>query len=80
MQSRALLEELLYGVLEARDALQGQRKPKLVLKIAPDLEKSDVEDIALAVRQNGVDGVIVSNTTTRRPDNLRDGSSKPCHS
>lgn len=72
MQSRALLEELLAGVLQARSSLRAERKPKLVLKIAPDLDEADVADIAMAVRENAVDGVIVSNTTIQRPENLRD--------
>lgn len=59
-------------MLQARSSLRAERKPKLVLKIAPDLDEADVADIAMAVRENAVDGVIVSNTTIQRPENLRD--------
>ncbi|OCH91410.1 hypothetical protein OBBRIDRAFT_792344 [Obba rivulosa] len=76
MQTRTLLEELLAGAKKARDEVvntEGEsRKPKLVLKIAPDLEESEVADIAEVVRTSGVDGVIVSNTTIRRPPSLHD--------
>lgn len=47
-------------------------KPKLVLKIAPDLDDSELAAIAAVVRSSGVDGVIVSNTTVRRPTDLSD--------
>ncbi|CDO68192.1 hypothetical protein BN946_scf184938.g44 [Trametes cinnabarina] len=77
MQSRTLLEELLGGVVAARDEVAAtsvtKHRPKLLLKIAPDLDESEVADIAAAVRAtNGVDGVIVSNTTIRRPPGVSD--------
>ncbi|KAF7790179.1 hypothetical protein EIP86_001131 [Pleurotus ostreatoroseus] len=72
MQTRSLLQELLSGVVKARDEVSVNRKPKLVLKIAPDLTADEIADIAAAVRTTGVDGVIVSNTTIKRPSNLTD--------
>lgn len=38
----------------------------LVVKVAPDLEQPDIEMIAHVLLQQGVDGVIVSNTTCSR--------------
>ncbi len=77
MQSRSLLQELLAGVTAARDevttASANSRRPKILLKIAPDLTESEVTDIAAAVlATSGVDGVIVSNTTVRRPTSVSD--------
>lgn len=76
MQSRTLLQELLSGVTQARDQASAsfteKRKPKVLLKIAPDLTADEVADIAYAVRNSGVDGVIVSNTTVQRPPSLHD--------
>ncbi|GBE86200.1 Dihydroorotate dehydrogenase (quinone), mitochondrial [Sparassis crispa] len=76
LQTRALLEELLAGVSQARDELVASekvvRKPKLVLKIAPDLDEAEIIDIAAAVSNGDVDGVIVSNTTVQRPASLTD--------
>ncbi|KZS99887.1 uncharacterized protein LAESUDRAFT_667431 [Laetiporus sulphureus 93-53] len=75
MQGSTLLQELLEGVTAARDELAVEgvaRKPKLVLKIAPDLDQGEIADVAAAVWKNGVDGVIVSNTTVRRPASLSD--------
>lgn len=68
-----MLTELLSGVVKARDEVSvAGRKPKLVLKIAPDLTEDEVADIASAVRFSKIDGVIVSNTTIRRPAGLTD--------
>ena len=80
MQSRTLLQELLIGVTAVRDEVIGStasgHRPKLLLKIAPDLSESEVADIAAAVRASGgVDGVIVSNTTIQRPAGLSDRAS-----
>jgi len=81
LQNRALLEELLSGVLKVRDEAASlhtntgsPRKPKVVLKIAPDLNEHDIIDIAEAVRSSEVDGIIVSNTTIQRPASLSDAN------
>jgi dihydroorotate dehydrogenase len=71
-----MLEELLAGVTKARDELAPanvvSRKPKLVLKIAPDLDEAQLVDIAEVIEASHIDGVIVSNTTIRRPPSLTD--------
>ncbi|CAE6359189.1 unnamed protein product [Rhizoctonia solani] len=67
LQNRGMLEELLDGVCKERDALPRSTLPKIVLKIAPDLDELAIQDVAEAVRESGVDGVIVSNTTIQRP-------------
>lgn len=67
LQSRAALDELLAGVIEAR----GDNRPPVFLKVAPDLEPADIEDIAAVSLARGIDGLIVSNTTITRPDGLR---------
>lgn len=76
------MEELLSGVIQARDEVSSTQglshKPKVVLKIAPDLDDAAIADIAAAVRSSAIDGVIVSNTTVRRPSSLTDGLSFPC--
>ncbi len=64
-----MLETLLTGVTSARDEIPS--KPKLVLKLAPDLEDDQLVDIAQVIRNSNIDGVIISNTTTARPSTLR---------
>jgi dihydroorotate dehydrogenase len=43
----------------------------VLLKIAPDLSEIEIEDVAEAAMQFGLDGIIVSNTTISRPASLR---------
>ncbi|HEY6633594.1 MAG TPA: quinone-dependent dihydroorotate dehydrogenase [Rhizobiaceae bacterium] len=68
MQARESLAELLSRAVAARDAAisKAKRKVPLFLKIAPDLHEADLEDIAAEVLANGIEGVIVSNTTISR--------------
>jgi dihydroorotate dehydrogenase len=69
MQAREPLSELLGRVVAARNSATAgtTRKPPLFLKIAPDLDESELGDIAAEVLVHSVDGVIVSNTTVSRP-------------
>ncbi len=63
LQDRAALDQLLGAVMAARGA---DRTP-IFLKVAPDLEPADIEDIAAACLDHSVDALIVSNTTISRP-------------
>lgn len=63
MQGRGPLDELLAAVVEAR----GSGTAPLFLKVAPDLEPQEIEDIAETVLGRGIQGLIVSNTTISRP-------------
>ena len=67
LQQRAALDDLLARTLDARDRLHERfgRKPVL-LKIAPDLSESELDDIVAVSRARGIDGMIVSNTTIAR--------------
>ena len=58
--------------MDARNSLHEPR-PELLIKIAPDLSDKELEDIADAALNSGVDGMIVSNTTISRPDTLQSG-------
>nr|XP_058899951.1 dihydroorotate dehydrogenase (quinone), mitochondrial isoform X3 [Kogia breviceps] len=71
LQGRAELRRLLTKVLQERDALEVARKPAVLVKIAPDLTAQDKEDIASVVRELGIDGLIVTNTTVSRPASLQ---------
>lgn len=74
LQEKKALEGLLGGVAAERKALaeaqQGKYVPILV-KIAPDVNDAQCEDIAEVVLDQGIDGIIVSNTTIARPDSLQ---------
>jgi dihydroorotate dehydrogenase len=65
LQGRTILTELLSAVQAAR------KKPLPVLvKIAPDLTDSDLDDIIHAAVDSKIAGIIVSNTTIDRPSDL----------
>jgi dihydroorotate dehydrogenase len=65
LQSQKELSLLLSRLTETRRALSDP-KP-LLLKIAPDLSNEELADIAELSLANGIDGLIVSNTTLSRP-------------
>ena len=64
MQAREALAELLSRVMAARAGAKAQ--PPIFLKIAPDLQEAELEDIAAEVAAKAIDGIIVSNTTIAR--------------
>jgi dihydroorotate dehydrogenase len=74
LQQAAALDDLLVRVIAARDrvALRAGDTPVLV-KIAPDLTLSELDDVVAVARRRTVDGMIVSNTTIARQRTLRDG-------
>ncbi|KAH8832662.1 hypothetical protein DL96DRAFT_1582932 [Flagelloscypha sp. PMI_526] len=67
LQNRRHLELLLSGVTKARDQLPVTQRPKLVLKVAPDLTEAQIVEMSSVIRAAKIDGVIVSNTTVQRP-------------
>lgn len=81
LQRRGVLEDLLGDVVKARDNMlleegtaEGVRVPLLV-KIAPDLSETELQDVADAAESAKVDGIVVSNTTIQRPASLRSSES-----
>ncbi|UWS77676.1 quinone-dependent dihydroorotate dehydrogenase [Phaeobacter sp. G2] len=64
LQGKAALSALLHGVIETRDSLE--RRVPVFLKIAPDLDRAGIEDIAAVAVETGIDGVIATNTTLSR--------------
>jgi dihydroorotate dehydrogenase len=69
LQRRDALDDLVARVVAARDQT-APRRPILV-KIAPDLDATGLDDIVAVALARRVDGLIVSNTTTARPASLR---------
>jgi len=68
LQSPESLEALLARLCALRERLadrHGRRVP-LALKVAPDLDAGQVQDIGDAVRRHGVDAVIATNTSLSR--------------
>ncbi|XP_051127851.1 dihydroorotate dehydrogenase (quinone), mitochondrial [Andrographis paniculata] len=73
LQGRKQLKDLVKKVQAARDEMQWGEEgpPPLLVKIAPDLSKQDLEDIAAVALALRVDGLIISNTTIQRPDAVK---------
>ena len=67
LQDKAALDDLLARVKDAVPAGQ-----PVFLKVAPDLEPTDIDDITASVIEHRIDALIVSNTTITRPA-LRSG-------
>ncbi|MBB4858019.1 dihydroorotate dehydrogenase [Novosphingobium chloroacetimidivorans] len=65
LQDKGALEGLLDAVLAERSA-PGCQVP-IFLKVAPDLEMADIDDIAGVALDRRLDALIVSNTTVARP-------------
>ncbi len=64
LQTRAAVTPLLKRLADARDALT-PRAPVLV-KIAPDLDWDEIDNVVNAARDVNLDGVIATNTTIAR--------------
>ncbi|KIC14441.1 quinone-dependent dihydroorotate dehydrogenase [Leisingera sp. ANG-DT] len=64
LQGKAALSALLAGVIETREGLS--RRVPVFLKIAPDLDRAGIEDIAAVALESGIDAVIATNTTLSR--------------
>ncbi|WP_291727318.1 quinone-dependent dihydroorotate dehydrogenase [Leisingera sp. F5] len=64
LQGKAALSALLAGVIETRNGLA--RRVPVLLKIAPDLDRAGIEDIAAVALETGIDAVIATNTTLSR--------------
>jgi dihydroorotate dehydrogenase len=74
LQEKEPLMQLL-NTLQKRNSKNGISRP-ILLKIAPDLTDSQLDDIVDIVQQTGIAGIIATNTTISRenltsPDNLK---------
>jgi len=73
LQRASALDSLLARIVETRDRVARNAGPTpVLLKIAPDLSLSDLDDIVGVARARRMDGMIVGNTTIARPPGLRD--------
>ena len=78
MQKVEPLTKILTGVVEAANRAKRKTRPAIMVKISPDEDSEEqVSGICDAVWESGVDGVIVGNTTTRRPDPSPTGYTLP---
>jgi dihydroorotate dehydrogenase len=64
LQERSALDDLIGGVLAARDE-KAAGKPVL-LKLAPDLSDVQLTDVVEVCMERGIDGIVATNTTLSR--------------
>ncbi|KAL1598744.1 Dihydroorotate dehydrogenase (quinone), mitochondrial [Paraconiothyrium brasiliense] len=74
LQNVEPLTQLLNSVVQAASKVDRKTKPAIMVKVSPDEDSEEqVSGICEAVWDSGVDGVIVGNTTKKRPDPLPKG-------
>lgn len=66
LQGKKALWTLCAEVMEARAAIAPAKRPPVFLKIAPDLKKESLADIAEVATVSSLSGVIATNTTVGR--------------
>ena len=73
LQQSAALDDLLAKVIDARERVRKNAGDSpVLLKIAPDLSLTELDDVVHIARSRKVDGMIVANTTLARPSSLRE--------
>jgi len=73
LQRAGALDDLLARIVDARERVRARSGPTpVLLKIAPDLTLSELDDVVGIARKHRVDGMIVGNTTITRPASLRE--------
>lgn len=70
LQKREPLLELLDAVKEERTKACGAHPPPVLVKLAPDLDETQQEELASVALEAGIDGLILTNTTLDRPEAL----------
>lgn len=70
LQRREPLLALLNAVKEERTKACREAPPPVLVKLAPDLDEAQQEELAGALIEAEVDGIILTNTTLDRPDFL----------
>ncbi|KAI9876297.1 MAG: Dihydroorotate dehydrogenase (quinone), mitochondrial, partial [Watsoniomyces obsoletus] len=71
LQQSDILKKILTGVVQAANSVDRSTKPAVMVKVSPDEDSDEqIAGICDAIWGSGVDGVIVGNTTNRRPGPL----------
>jgi dihydroorotate dehydrogenase len=73
LQQAEALDDLLAKVIDARErARRNAGDSPVLLKIAPDLSLTELDDVVHIARSRRIDGMIVGNTTLARPSTMRE--------
>ena len=71
LQERNNIEKLIKLINNKRSEIESINKKPILIKISPDLNEDKLRDIALISLANNIDGLILTNTTTNRPEKLK---------
>ncbi|MDC3131618.1 quinone-dependent dihydroorotate dehydrogenase [Pelagibacteraceae bacterium] len=71
LQLRGNIENLIKNINKKKESLNILNKKPILIKISPDLNDDQLRDIALISLANNIDGLILSNTTTDRPNTMK---------
>ena len=72
LQKRQYLENLIISIKDSKKLNSAISKKPLLIKISPDLDNEQKRDIALTSLAQGIDGIVISNTTLSRLNSLTD--------
>jgi len=70
LQNRQYLENLIISIKNSKKLNPAVAEKPLLIKISPDLDDEQKRDIALTSLAQGIDGIIISNTTLSRSNSL----------
>ena len=70
LQKREPLLELLGAVKEERKKACRGHPPPLLIKLAPDLDEEQQQELAETILEAEIEGIILTNTTLDRPEHL----------
>ena len=67
LQNQSNLEKLIISLKKTRNLDVRIKNKPLLIKISPDLNEEQKKDIALTSLAQGIDGIVISNSTLSRP-------------
>jgi len=70
LQKKKTLQAFLKRLRDEQKSCCGKQNPPLLIKLAPDLDEPQQEEIADILLSENIDGIVLSNTTTSRPASL----------
>ena len=70
LQKREPLLDLLGIIKEERRKACGDHPPPILVKLAPDLNRAQQEELSQALLEAEIDGLVLTNTTLERPASL----------
>jgi len=72
LQNEESLTKILSSVVKAARSVQRTTKPAVMVKVSPDEDSDEqMNGICQAIWESDVDGIVVGNTTNKRPEGLK---------